>query len=149
MQARLSAHCCYYARPGSTAYDSLDLAVEEVALSVVEFVRDIAIIVLAVFQLIAALAIIVLAWQVWRLVRLVHREFGNLSTRTGTVIEQARDAAASAADSARTVKGSVSFVSDTVVNPVIGIGAAVAGATRFVDALFRNNRRHDEGGTPT
>lgn len=113
----------------------------EVPAIILEALRDIAIIVLALFQIVAAAAIIVLAWQMWRLVKFMHARFGDLTTSTSAVLEQARDAATAAAESARTVKGSVSFVSDTVVAPVIGVAAAVAGATRFVDALFRGGHR--------
>lgn len=84
--------------------------------------------------------------MIWRLVRLFREKLGDLSDKTGAVLDQARDVAATAADSARTVKGSVAFVSDTVVMPMIAVAAAVAGATRFVDALLRADWRRERGG---
>lgn len=116
----------------------------EVTVIVIEILRDIAIIILALFQIVAAAAVIVLAWQMWRLVKLLQVKFGDLSASTSAVLDQARDAATAAADSARTVKGSVSFVSDTVVAPVIGVAAAVVGATKFVDALFTHGDGKDQ-----
>lgn len=113
---------------------------------IIETVRDIAIIVLALFQLVAAAALILLAWQMWRLVKLLRVKVGDLSNSTQEVLVQAREVASSAAESARTVKGSVTFLSDTVVTPVIGVAAAVVGATRFVDALLRGNWRHGRDG---
>lgn len=108
-----------------------------------ETVRDIAIIILALLQIIAVVLVIVIAYFVLRLVKLLIAKVHELSVTTRTIIDQAQDVAANAADSARTVKGSVSFVSDTVVTPVIGVAAAAAGAKSFVDALFRGTRHRD------
>ena len=80
------------------------------------------------------------------LVKLLQEKLGDLSNSTNEVLHQARDVAANAADSARTVKGSVTFVSDTVVMPVIGVAATVAGAKRFVSALFQTPLRRGRGG---
>lgn len=107
------------------------------SIDVLAVLRDIAIIVLAVFQIIAAAAIIVLAFLMWRLIKLVQAKVGDLSQGSVAVLDQARDAASSAAEGARTAKGSVSFISDTVVAPVITVAAVAAGAKKFVDALFR------------
>lgn len=112
-----------------------------VLIDVVAFVRDVAIIVLALFQIIAAAAIIILAVLMWRFIRLIQAKFGDLSQSTVAVLDQARDAASSAAQGARTATGSVGFVSDTVVAPVITVAAVVAGARKFVDALFRSDTR--------
>jgi hypothetical protein len=101
------------------------------------------------FQIIAAAAIIALAVAMWLLVKQLRHYFGEVKGGTVAVLDQARDAAASAAESARTVKGSVTFVSDTVVTPVIGVTAAVVGATQFVDSLIRGVRRDARRGGGT
>ncbi|GIV80501.1 MAG: hypothetical protein KatS3mg050_4895 [Litorilinea sp.] len=89
-------------------------------------IRDIAIIIIAVESIVIGALIAVLVWQVWRLVRL-------LQTEIRPIIDDAQE-------TIHTVRGTASFVSDNVVEPVIRTSGNVVRVRRTVQALFTDLR---------
>jgi K+ transporter len=109
-------------------------------------IRDIAIIVVAVETIALLLVLIFVAWQSYRLVRLVKSKTQEFSVLGQTLMESAKQTANTAGETATTVKGSAEFVSDTVVRPVVQVVSAVAGARGFVAALFKLSGSGKKGG---
>jgi hypothetical protein len=93
----------------------------------VETARDIAIIFLAVINIIWLLLLIVIAFFLFQKVRQVMGKVPELMD--------------SANATARTVKGTTEFVGETVVTPMIRVTALVAGLLKFFSVLFGGERR--------
>jgi K+ transporter len=108
--------------------------------------RDIAIIIVAVESIVLLLVLIFVAWQAFRLVRLVKGKSEEFSVLGRSLMESAKHTAETAGETATTVKGSAEFISDTVVSPVVQVVSAVAGARRFVAALFGLSSSRKNGG---
>jgi len=99
---------------------------------VLEGVRDVAIIVLAVESLVIGGLLVVLLWQLWKLVRLLEEEVKPLLD--------------SANETMSTMRNTTSFVSENVVSPVVRIHTFVAGVKGAANALRRPRReRRREG----
>lgn len=87
------------------------------------FVRDLAIVLLAVESLIIGILLIVLILQVVSLTRLLRDEIKPILN--------------SADETVRTVRGTTTFVSDTFVTPVVRISSFAAGVTQALRILTR------------
>lgn len=90
-------------------------------------IRDIAIIVIAVQSIVIGVLIAVLIWQIWRLVKLIQTEIRP-------IIDDVQA-------SVNTVRGTTSFMSDHVVEPVVQTGRSVARWRRTAQALLSDLRR--------
>ena len=119
-----------------------------------ETARDIAVIIVAVESIVLLLLFIRIAWKVYGLFRLVMSKIDvvmgkvdEFSALGQGVVRSAQQTANTANATATSVKGTAEFVSDTVVSPVVQVVSAVAGARRFVSALFRLSSRQDHGGS--
>jgi hypothetical protein len=110
-----------------------------------EVIRDIAIIVLAVETIVVGLALLFLLWQSWKLVGLARRHLDRLAGSAHDILGTVKETARSTADTARTAKGTADFVGDRAALPIIEFYSAVAGASRFARALF-GSRRNPGGG---
>jgi hypothetical protein len=84
-------------------------------------IRDIAIIIIAVQSIIIGILIGVLIWQIWRLVKILQTEIKPIIDDTQATVN--------------TVRGTATFVSDTVVEPVIRTNRSVARWTGMASAL--------------
>jgi hypothetical protein len=93
----------------------------------VETARDIAIIILAVFNIVWLLILIVIGFVLLRLVLQVKGKVPELMD--------------TASSTARSVKGTTEFVGESVVTPVIRIAALVAGLSKFLSVLLGGSRR--------
>lgn len=89
---------------------------------VLETIRDLAIIFLALESIVTLTLLTILIWQIWRLMKMLQTE----------VLPVIRDAQ----DTVNTVKGTTTFVSDNVVQPVVNTGSKVAGMRRTVQVLM-------------
>jgi hypothetical protein len=89
--------------------------------------RDIAIIVVAVQSIVIGVLLAVLIWQIWRLVKIIQ-------TEVRPIIEDAQA-------TAQTVRGTTTFVSDNVVEPVIRTHTRVTRWMTTVNSLTRELRR--------
>jgi hypothetical protein len=89
-------------------------------------IRDIAIIVIAVQSIVIGILIAVLIWQIWRLVKVIETEVRPIIEDTQATVN--------------TVRGTATFVSDTVVKPVIRTNRAVARWAGVARALRRDLR---------
>lgn len=87
------------------------------------FVRDLAIILLAVESLIVGIVLIVLVWEVRNLAKLLREEIKP-------ILE-------SADETARTVRGTTVFVSENLVNPVVRISGFASGVMQALRILAR------------
>ncbi|MBX3011283.1 MAG: hypothetical protein KF832_07235 [Caldilineaceae bacterium] len=84
-------------------------------------IRDIAIIIIALQSIVIGLLLGVLVWQVWRLIKMVQNEIKPILT--------------DARETVNTVRGTTTFVSDTVVEPVVKTSSTLVGFRRTVQSL--------------
>ena len=86
-------------------------------------VRDLAIILLAVESLVIGVVLIILVWEIRNLAKLLREEIKPILD--------------SADETARTVRGTTVFVSDTFVNPVVRASSFAAGVVQALRILAR------------
>ena len=84
-------------------------------------IRDIAIIIIAVETIVIGALLGILIWQVWRLVKLLQTEIKPIIQNTQETVN--------------TVKGTATFMSDNVVNPVVKTSSKIVGARRTIQML--------------
>ena len=84
-------------------------------------IRDIAIIIIALETIIIGALLGILIWQVWRLVKLLQTEIKPIIQNTQETVN--------------TVKGTATFMSDNVVNPVMKTSSRIVGARRTLQVL--------------
>ncbi len=89
-------------------------------------IRDIAIIIIAIQSIVLGVLLGVLVWQVWRLVKLVQTEIRPVITDVQETLG--------------TIRGTTTFVSDNVVDPVVKSSRAVSGLRRTVSVLTADLR---------
>ncbi|MCB0063304.1 MAG: hypothetical protein KDE19_14385 [Caldilineaceae bacterium] len=89
-------------------------------------IRDIAIIIIAIQSIVIGVLLAVLVWQVWRLVKMLQSE-------VQPIIRDAQDTVS-------TVRGTTSFVSDKVVEPVVKTSSTLIGMRRTVSSLTADLR---------
>ncbi len=87
------------------------------------FVRDLAIILLAVESLVIGAVLIILVLEIRNLAKMLRDEIKP-------ILE-------SADETVRTVRGTTTFVSENLVNPVVRVSSFASGVTRAVRILFR------------
>ncbi len=75
--------------------------------------RDIAIIFLALETIIIGIFLAILVWEVWRLIRMLNTEIKPILQ--------------SADETARTVRGTTTFVSDNFVTPMVRVSSFTTG----------------------
>lgn len=83
--------------------------------------RDIAIIIIAVQSIIIGVLLAVLIWQIWRLVKIVQTEIRPIIEDTQATVN--------------TVRGTATFMSDTVVDPVIRSTSSITRWRHTIRAL--------------
>ena len=84
-------------------------------------VRDLAIVLLAVESLVIGVVLIVLVWEIRNLAKLLREEIKPILD--------------SADETARTVRGTTVFVSDTLVNPMVRASSFITGVAQAVRIL--------------
>lgn len=89
-------------------------------------IRDIAIIIIAIQSIVIGALLAILIWQIWRLVKMIQTEIKPILQDTQTTIS--------------TVRGTATFVSDNVVDPVVKTSSKVAGMRRTVQSLTSDLR---------
>lgn len=89
-------------------------------------IRDIAIIIIALQSIVIGILLGVLIWQVWRLIKMVQTEIKPILT--------------DAQETVNTVRGTTTFVSDTVVDPVVKTSSTLIGIRRTVQSLTADLR---------
>ena len=89
-------------------------------------IRDIAIIIIAIQSIVIGVLLGVLVWQIWRLVKMLQTEIKPIL----------RDAQ----DTVSTVRGTTTFVSDSVVEPVVRTSSAIIGLRATVRSLTADLR---------
>lgn len=87
------------------------------------FVRDLAIVLLAVESLVIGIVLIILVLELRSLARLLRDELKPILN--------------SADETVRTVKGTTTFVSDTFVTPMVRVSSFVTGVTEAMRILAR------------
>lgn len=88
--------------------------------------RDVAIVVLAAESIIIGILMAVLVIQVIRLVKLLREEILPIINSTQETVS--------------TVRGTTTFVSDHVIQPVVKVSSYAAGARKTMGALFGRRR---------
>ena len=89
-------------------------------------IRDLAIIIIAIQSIVIGVLLGVLVWQVWRLVKM-------LQTEIKPILKDAQDTVS-------TVRGTTTFVSDTVVDPVVKTSSTIVGLRATVRSLTADLR---------
>lgn len=89
-------------------------------------IRDIAIIIIAIQSIVIGVLLGLLVWQVWRLVKMLQSE-------VQPILKDAQDTVS-------TVRGTTTFVSDNVVNPVVKTSSTLVGMRRTVSSLTADLR---------
>lgn len=89
------------------------------------FVRDLAIILLAVESLVIGVVLIVLVWEIRSLAKLLREEIKPILD--------------SADETVRTVRGTTAFVSDTFVNPMIRVSGFASGIMQALRILTKRD----------
>jgi hypothetical protein len=89
---------------------------------IISTIRDLAIIFVALESLVTLALLTILIWQIWRLIKMLQTE----------VLPVLRDAQ----DTVTTVKGTTTFMTDNLVNPVLRANGRAAGIRRTVSVLF-------------
>jgi hypothetical protein len=112
-----------------------------------QVIRDLAVIILAIETLIFFGLGSFLMFQFILLWRAAHRRGIKLSAYADDILGNVKDTSQTAAETAKTVSTTVTYVSDRTVRPVIDVYSAVNGARRFVEALFSPNRNRSSGET--
>ena len=92
-------------------------------MSVLASVRDLAIILLALESFVIGIVLIVLVWELRNLAKLLREEIKP-------ILE-------SADETARTVRGTTSFVSETFVRPMIRVSGFASGVMQALRILAR------------
>ncbi len=90
------------------------------------FARDLAIILLALESLIIGILLVVLTFEVMSLVRLLR--------------EQIKPILESVDETARTVRGTTTFVSETFVDPMVRVSGFASGVLQALRILSRRRR---------
>jgi hypothetical protein len=91
----------------------------------VAVIRDFAVILLALLNIVLIAIMVVIAWQLWRLVKVAQRELPQF---VGT-----------AKETLTTVQGTTAFLGAEVAKPAIGALSFVAAVRRFFSVIFRAN----------
>ena len=89
-------------------------------------IRDIAIIIIAIQSIVIGGLLALLVWQIWRLVKTIQTEIKPIIQDTQTTVS--------------TVRGTATFVSDNVVNPVVKTSSKVVGLRRTMQSLTADLR---------
>jgi hypothetical protein len=84
-------------------------------------VRDIAIIIIAIQTLVIGVLLGVLVWQLWRLAKMIQTEIKPIIADTQETLN--------------TVRGTATFVSETVVNPVVKTSSTLMRYRRTLQSL--------------
>lgn len=84
-------------------------------------IRDIAIIIIALQSIVIGVLLGVLIWQVWRLIKMVQTEIKPILT--------------DAQETVSTVRGTTTFMSETVVEPVVKTSSTLVGLRRTLQSL--------------
>ncbi|HMO60427.1 MAG TPA: hypothetical protein PKA05_07715 [Roseiflexaceae bacterium] len=109
--------------------------------------RDIAIIILALFQMISAIITIILLLALLFVAQQIHRvatqtiipKIDALTVKVDDVVEQTRVIAGNARETAVTVSSTTSYVSEQVVTPFIRLSSLIAGARAAAAYLARRD----------
>ncbi len=87
------------------------------------FIRDLAIVLLALESLVVGIVLIILVLEVRNLIRLVRDEIKPILN--------------SADETVRTVRGTTTFVSDNLITPVVRVSSFATGVTQALRILVR------------
>jgi Trk-type K+ transport system membrane component len=112
-----------------------------------EALRDIAIVVLALFQLVAVLLALVLLITILYTVKYVHQatqetivpEIKKTNARLEEVLENTRAVVGNVRESSDTVTTTTVFTAERVVSPIIRVSGLVAGVRAAAEALARRD----------
>lgn len=95
-------------------------------MSTVEFIRDISIILLAIFTIVMQIILVLLILEI--------------RTLSKTLRESIAPILQSADETVRTVRGTSVFVSDNVVSPVVKVSSFAAGVTEALRVIARRGQ---------
>jgi hypothetical protein len=96
---------------------------------IVAVIRDIAVILIALLDIVLLGLLVFIVFQVWRLVKAIRRELPVLSTTVRQTLT--------------TVEGTTDFLGTTVARPAIDVVGFGVAASRFLRILARGRKREE------
>ena len=102
-----------------------------------EIIRDISVIVLALESIVVLLLLGVVIGMLWWLIQTLERKITPILDTTNETVKNV-------SETVNTVRGTTTFVSDTVVSPIIKVVSYATGVKRAVQTLTKwRSRRSD------
>ena len=115
-------------------------------MELVPHLRDFAIVFLAVESIVLQGILIIYLLQIRKFAKAVTPYVDGLTTSTTRIVGTVENTANTVADTARTTKGTVGFVSERTARPVIELYATLSAASRFARALVRGDEQEAPDG---
>ena len=116
-------------------------------MEVLQSIRDVAIVILAIETIVVGAATLVLMWQLWKLVSLAKgyaEHFGGSAKEILGTVQQTTE---SAAKTTRHAQGTVEFIANRTALPVIEAYSVMSGASRFARSIFRKSKTKPREGS--
>jgi methyl-accepting chemotaxis protein len=88
-------------------------------LEILQGIRDVAVIVLALESIILGAALLLLAWQVWKIVGRVRHHLDVVAGSAQDILGTVKETAGSVKETAQSTQGTAEFVGDRAARPVI------------------------------
>ncbi|MBM2809625.1 MAG: hypothetical protein HW416_384 [Chloroflexi bacterium] len=110
-------------------------------MEILQGIRDVAVIILALESIILGSALLFLAWQVWKIVGRVRHHLDVVAGSAQDILGTVKETAGSVKETAQSTKGTAEFVGDRAARPVIELYSAVSGASRFAQAFLNSGKR--------
>ncbi len=112
-----------------------------------QFIRDVAIVILALETIIVGVLVGILVWFVVKLVHAVRGHIDRLSRSAQDILGDVKETTKTAAETAKAAQSTAGYVSDRAIRPLIEAYGAVAGARRFIRTFFSPRRDRTPGET--
>lgn len=108
-------------------------------MEVLQGIRDVAIIILAIETIVVGATTLVFAWQLWKLVSLVKGYAEHFGGSAKEILGTVQQTAESTAKTTRHAQATVEFIANRTALPVIEAYSVISGASRFARAVFRGS----------
>lgn len=108
-------------------------------MEVLQSIRDVAIIILAIETIVVGAATLVLIWQLWKLISLVREYAEHFGGKAKEILGTVQQTTEGAAKTTRHAQATVEFVASRTALPVIAAYSVMSGASRFARAVFRRS----------
>lgn len=108
-------------------------------MEVLQGIRDVAIIILAIETIVVGAATLALVWQLWKVVSLARAYAEHFGGSAKEILSTVHQTTESAAKTSRHAGATVEFIANRTALPVIEAYSLMSGASRFARAVFRRS----------